>query len=139
MDTAIHEAAHGVAGFALGVKVYEIQVYLDGSGVTSYGMMRFHDPVSAERFAKLALAGPVAELRYKGIPVTKEALEHLDGASSDMARVGAISQQFDFPDVLPSVISMVDAGWKFITAVADRLDMEGVVTGDELKQMVMEG
>jgi hypothetical protein len=136
MGTAIHEAAHAVTGVRMGFRVYEVYIYPDKSGQTSFGRVNYRDAGQVRFFAISVLAGPVAELLYQGMPTTRDDLADLEGASSDLAKVGAFAQQFDLTGVLEETIAMVKADFPAITKAAQRLYMEGSITGDEIGGMI---
>ena len=132
MGTAIHEAAHAVTGVRMGFRVYEVYIYPDKSGQTSFGRVNYRDAGQVRFFATSVLAGPVAELLYQGMPVTRDDLADLEGASSDIAKVGALAQQFDLTGVLDETVAMVKAEFAAITRVAEKLKSDGSVEGSEL-------
>jgi hypothetical protein len=135
MGTAFHESGHSVVAISMGVKVYDVAIFQDDSGVTSFGMMRFRTADDAQKVSMIAMAGPVAELVYKGVPVTREAIMAERGNSADVAREGAMTQQFDFPDVIPLVEFMVREQWAVISTVAEKLEKEKNLSGEELMAM----
>ena len=136
MGTSVHEASHGVLGVKLGLRVYEIYVYPDNSGQTSFGKVNLRDAASVRSYAKVILAGPVAELIHLGLPVTKDDLADLEGASSDIAKAGALAQQYDLHGVLEETVAMVEASWEAITKVAEKLMNDGSIEGSELGGMI---
>jgi len=136
MVTAIHEASHAVTGMRMGFRVYEVYIYPDRSGQTSFGKVNYRDAGQVRFFAATMLAGPVAELLYQGMPVTKDDLADLEGASSDIAKVGALAQQYDLTGILEETISMVKADYEAITRVAEKLMNDGSIEGSELGGMI---
>lgn len=134
--TAIHESAHAVTGVRLGFRIFDVYVYPDGSGLTSFGKVNLREASSVRAFATSILAGPVAELLHEGMPVTKDDLADLDGASADIAKAGALAQQFDLTGVIEETTAMVKANWEAITKVADKLIKEQSIEGSELGGMI---
>jgi hypothetical protein len=135
LATSYHESGHAMVAISMGVKIYEVQVYPDDSGVTSFGLMRFRTSDDAQKVSMIAMAGPVAELVYLGEPVTREAIMAHPGNSADVARMGALEQQFDFADVIPLVEFMVKEQWAVISTVAEKLEKEKALSGEELMAM----
>jgi hypothetical protein len=119
-----------------GFHVYEVYIYLDKSGQTSFGKVNLRDASVVRSYAKVILAGPVAELFFMGLPVTKDNLADLEGASSDIAKAGAFAQQYDLTGVLEETVAMVKASKDAIVAVAAKLMKDGSVEGDELGGMI---
>jgi hypothetical protein len=134
--TAIHEAAHAVTGVEQGFRIYDVYIYQDGSGQTSFGKVNLRDASSVRAFARSILAGPVAELIYKGSEVTQDELADLDGASADIAKVGALAQQFDLHGVIDETVTMVEASFDSIIKVADKLMTDQHVEDTELGELV---
>lgn len=136
MGTAVHEAAHSVIGVKLGFRVYQVYIFYDGSGQTSFGRVNVRDALVVRSYVKAILAGPVAELIYMGLPVTRDNLADLDGASSDIARAGAFAQQYDLTGVLDETIALVKTYYEAITKVASKLVKDQSIEGDELGGMI---
>lgn len=134
--TATHEAAHATLAVKLGFRVYQIYIFYDGSGQTSMGRANLRDASIVRSYIKVIMAGPIAELIYKGLPVTKDNLADLDGASSDIARAGSLAQQFDMTGVLEETTEMVKAQWSSITAVADTLLEQQSIDDEELTSIL---
>jgi hypothetical protein len=135
MSVAVHEASHAIVAISMGVKVYDVAIFADGSGVTSFGAMRFRTADDAQKLSMITMAGPVAEAIFEGMPVTREEIESEEGNSSDVAREGALRQQFDFPDVIPMVEFTVKEQWAVISTVAEKLEKEKTLSGEELMAM----
>jgi hypothetical protein len=125
-----------VTSVKLGFKVWEIYIYPDRSGQTSLSKVNVRDATQVRSFAITILAGPVAELSFQGKPVTKDNLADLEGASSDIAKVGAFAQQYELKGVLEETVAMVKANKDAIVAVAAKLLQDGYVEGDELGGMI---
>lgn len=136
MGTAIHEAAHAVVGVHKGFRVYEVYIYPDKSGQTSFGRVNYRDAASVRLYAAAIMAGPIAELMHQGKPTTAVNAFYLEGASADMAKFKALGEQFDLSGVFDETITLVKTYYEAITKVAEQLMRDGSIEGDALGGMI---
>lgn len=149
--TAFHEAGHAFAAIFLGATVKSVSIDPDrddgpertGDTIVLWNQRKFTPREMAEKSAVVALAGPVAEMVYRGAPfhpalvaewqhdwqTATEALAHVPGLQQRIAHLEQAT--LDLYQMFRE-----DRHWAAIGAIADHLLAHEILDREMLQEIV---